>query len=246
MKPESKIVVALDVDTVGKALNLVETLSPHVGMFKIGLEFITSILAQTISIQDEDEAFIRLRKIRTLFDTLEGKIFWDGKFDDIPNTIGKASAALGKLNVKTFNVHASASIASMMAAVANKGNSLVLAVTVLTSTSEEDAELIFGASAKAKVLQFARNAKLAGCDGLVCSSRELALFKTHKELSGLLKFTPGIRSEDDPPDDQSRTMTARQAIHAGADYLVIGRPIVTAPDPVAAAQKFASEINFAS
>ncbi|MCR4275809.1 MAG: orotidine-5'-phosphate decarboxylase [Candidatus Parcubacteria bacterium] len=243
MDGKDRIIVALDTDKPEEALPLVGKLSPHVGGIKVGLEFITSIVVQLATAESEVEASFKLAKIRTLFDMLHGKIFWDGKFDDIPNTIAGASKALTKLNVRMFNVHASAGIDSMMEAVANKGQSLVLAVTVLTSREENDGNLTFGGPTKAKVLQFAREAKLAGCDGIVCSPQELMLLGKRKELRGLLKVTPGIRAADAKPDDQKRTMTATEAVKAGADYVVIGRPITAAPDPVEAAKKFAKEID---
>ncbi len=130
----------------------------------------------------------------------------------------------------------------MRAAVKNKGDSKVLAVTVLTSTDEHDAFGIFGAPCKAKVLAFARDAKLAGCDGVVCSPLELLVLNEHPELEGLWKVTPSIRSPDDAVDDQRRTMSPREAISCGADELVIGRPITGAPSPVEAALKIAEEI----
>lgn len=225
---KDKIIVALDVNTIAKARNLVEILSPYVGMFKVGLELITAEGGP---------------KVVEFIDSLGGKIFYDGKFDDIPNTVAGASKAVARMGVKMFNVHASAGIDAMMAAVENKGRSLVLAVTVLTSREENDAYLSFGAPTKAKVLQFARDAKLAGCDGIVCSPQELELLGKRRELKGLLKVTPGIRSVNSKPDDQNRTMTVPEAIRAGADYLVIGRPITADPDPAMAANKFIAEIS---
>lgn len=88
----------------------------------------------------------------------------------------------------------------------------------------------------------ARDAKIAGCDGIICSPQELELLGKQKELSGLLKVTPGIRSSDAPPDDQKRTLSSGEAIRKGADFLVIGRPITNAPDPVEATKKIAEEI----
>lgn len=245
MDPKNRIIVALDVNSPDKALDLVQKLHEHVGCFKIGLEFITAALSQLVSVSRNTPAAIEtLRQLRDLFDQLHGNVFWDGKFDDIPNTVAGATKALAKLNVKMFNVHASAGVDAMIGAVANKGNALALAVTVLTAFEENDAFLTFGAPSKASVLQFARNAKLVGCDGIVCSPQELKLLGGRKELRGLIKVTPGIRDRDDRRDDQNRTMTADEAILAGADYLVIGRQITTAPDPVAAAQKFAGEIAY--
>lgn len=235
MEAKDRIIVALDVDSLGKAKSLVESLAPHVGCFKVGLELLMSVGSSTVVGWFMDNGFGGGQRI-----------FLDGKFNDIPNTVGGAAKAVAKLNVKMFNVHASAGVEAMMAAVANKGQSLVLAVTVLTSLEENNAHLIFGGPSKAKVLQLARDAKIAGCDGIICSPQELELLGKQKELSGLLKITPGVRPEWAAKGDQKRVMTPGEAIKAGADYLVIGRPI-TQPPPeigglVEAAKKIAEEI----
>lgn len=231
MKAKDRIIVALDVDSLDKAKSLVEELVPHVGCFKIGLELLTSVGAP---------------KVVEFVHSLGGQIFFDGKFNDIPNTVGGASKAVAGLYVKMFDVHASAGIEAMMAAVANKGQSLVLAITVLTSIEENNAYLIFGGPSKAKVLQLARDAKLAGCDGIVCSPQELELLGKQKELGKLLKITPGVRPEWAAAGDQKRIMTPAEAIKAGANFLVIGRPITKPPaeigTPVDAAKKIAEEI----
>ena len=231
MKAKDRIIVALDVDSLDKAKSLVESLAPYVGCFKIGLELLTAVGAP---------------KVVEFIYSFGGQVFYDGKFDDIPNTVGGAAKAIAGLNVKMFNVHASAGVEAMMSAVANKGQSLVLAVTVLTSLEENNAHLIFGGPNKAKVLQFARDAKLAGCDGIICSSQELELLGMQKELDGLLKVTPGVRPKWAAADDQKRIMTPAEAIKAGATALVIGRPITKPPaeigTPVEAAKKIAEEI----
>lgn len=174
-------------------------------------------------------------------------MFLDGKFDDIPNTVGEAAAAASGLGVAMFNVHASAGVEAMMAAVQNKGASQVLAVTVLTSLEENNAHLIFGAPSKAKVLQLARDAKIAGVDGIICSPQELELLGKQKELAGLLKVTPGVRPEWAAAGDQKRIMTPGDAIVAGATALVIGRPITKPPQevgtPADAARRIADEIT---
>jgi orotidine-5'-phosphate decarboxylase len=227
---KEKIIVALDVDSLEKAEGMVKDLATHVGCFKVGLELITSVGApQAVN-------FIH---------SLGGKVFLDGKFNDIPNTIARSARAASALGVSIFNVHASSGIEAMTAAVANKGSSAVLAVTVLTSLEENNAHLIFGGPSKMKVLQFARDAEIAGCCGIICSPQELSFLAKQNELSGMLKITPGIRSAGDPPDDQKRTMTPAEAIKAGATALVIGRPITKAPSPVEAAQKIAEEIDTA-
>lgn len=243
MDDEDRIIVALDVDGLGRAKSLVEELAPYVGCFKIGLEFINAMLASVISPEAEGDALANLQKIRELFRLLSGKIFWDGKFDDIPNTVGAASRVIAGLNVKMYNVHASAGIKAMMAAVANKGSSsLVLAVTVLTSLDEKNAHLIFGSPSQAKVLQLARDAKLAGCDGIICSPQELAFLREQKELNGLLRVTPGVRPNWAALGDQSRVMTPGEAVEAGADMLVIGRPITKPPAPIESSIKAAKLI----
>jgi len=226
------IIVALDVDNLEEVGSLVGMLAPHVDCFKVGLELIVSVGAP---------------QVVGLIHHLGGRVFFDGKFDDIPNTVGKAAKAAAALGVSIFNVHASCGIEAMMAAVANKGMSQVLAVTVLTSLEENNAHLIFGGPSKMKVLQFARDAKTAGCDGIICSPQELEFLGKQKELSGLLKVTPGVRSEWASVGDQKRIMTPAEAIKAGATALVIGRPILKPPSeigsPVDAVKKIAAEMK---
>ncbi len=246
LKPQDRIIVALDVNTVDKGIALVEGLQGHVGSFKIGLEFITAMLVALITAETEEEAIDVLRNIRRLFALIDGNLFWDGKFDDIPNTVAGAVKALAKMSMKMFNTHASPGIATMMAAAKNKGDMIALAVTVLTSLDENNAHLNFGAPAGPTVLQFARDAKLAGFDGVVCSPLELPLLANQPELGDdFIKVTPGIRDRDSKPDDQNRTRTAYEAIMGGATYLVIGRPITDATVPAFAAQKFTGQITAA-
>ena len=176
-------------------------------------------------------------------------IFLDGKFYDIPTTVGKATAVVANLGVVMINVHASAGIDAMFAAVDNKKSAKVLAVTVLTTREENDAFLDFGAPIKAKVLHFARNAKLAGVDGIICSPQELEFLGKRRELKGLLRVTPGVRPQWASKNDQERAMTPGEAVSFGADYLVIGRPITRPPKeigtPVQAIQSINEEIEAA-
>lgn len=231
MEAKNGIIVALDVDGLEKAKPLVENLAPYVNCFKVGLELLTAVGAP---------------KVVKFIHSLGGEVFFDGKFDDIPNTVGAASKVVAGLGVKMFNIHASAGIEAMMAAVTNKGESLVLAVTVLTSLEENNAYLIFCAPSKAKVLQLARDAKIAGCDGIICSPQELELLGNQKELDDLLKITPGVRSEWAAVGDQKRIMTPREAFELGATALVIGRPITRPPveigSPVDAVKRIHDEI----
>ena len=243
MQSKDRIIVALDVDHPSKAIALVSKLAPFVGSFKVGLELITAMIV-SILVGDEETAIANAKAARELFRLIGKKCFWDGKFDDIPNTVGAASKIVGQtLGANMLNVHASAGIPAMMAAVVNRGSASVAGVSVLTSKSPIDTILDFGAPPSAQVLYFARNMKLAGCTDIICSPLELGILNT-PELCGIRKVTPGIRSPEDPPDDQNRTMTPREAIAAGADELVIGRPITKAKDPEAAARDIALQITY--
>ncbi len=242
MEAKDRIILPLDVDTVEKALALVRPLSPVVGYFKLGLQFITAMMVSVITPTAEEVALVNFEKIRELFWMLGDKIIWDGKFADIPNTVGKAVAEVAKLRAKMLTVHASAGVEAVKAAVANKGESLVLGVTVLTSIDPAECRSIFGDEPGAKVLQFSEMLLEAGADGVISSPQEVEFLSAQPKLKRLLNITPGIRASDAPPDDQKRTLTPAEAIKAGADYLVMGRPITGAPDPVAAAVAIAAEI----
>ncbi len=248
MDAKDRIIVALDVSSVKKAIALVEELKDHVGMFKIGLELMNTMLAHVISPQ-KGETENSIAGIQNLFNLLSGNVFWDGKLHDIPNTVAGASYPISSLGVRMFNVHASGGIEMMRQAAAHRNGSLVLAVTVLTSLSEEEAYLVFGAPSKAKVIDLARMAVLAGIDGIVCSPQELGVLGKLPELKSLIKVIPGVRPTWAVTGDQARVMTPGEAVRAGADYLVIGRPITQPPPeiggPVEAAQKIAEEIAMA-
>jgi len=249
METKDRIIVALDVDHPKKAIALVNNLSPYVGYFKIGLQMTYVMLSQIIVPENEEEAIENLRVIRELFGLVGNQLFWDTKLDDIPNTVIGASEALSKIGVAMFNVHASCGIPAMMGCVDKGGGAMVLAVTVLTSLGEDNVNLNFGLSDKAKAIQFARNAKLAGCAGVVCSAKELPIIKNQKdypELTDIITVTPGIRPKWSVSHDQKRITTPAQAIKDGADYLVIGRAITSPPEemtPVDAAKTIINEID---
>ena len=246
MEAKDRIIVALDVPKVDQALKIAENLSTHVGGFKIGLEFITSMLAEIIT-PPEDEAIENFALIRQLFQELNGQAFWDGKFDDIPNTVGGASAAVNRIGVKMFNVHASAGIEAMRAAVEAREDAMVLAVTVLTSIDNDGCLHIFGQRNQKKVNQFVCDAREAGVNGIICSAQECTTIRHFSEFDNLILVTPGIRPLWAVAGDQKRVTTPAQAIKNGADYLVIGRPITQPPDHVGgsvkAAQLIAEEIE---
>ncbi|MBI5654810.1 orotidine-5'-phosphate decarboxylase [Candidatus Uhrbacteria bacterium] len=235
------IIVALDVNNPQQALEIAQSLDGHVGAFKLGLEFMTSVLA-TLATSDAHSLNAKWNALAKLFELLNGRIMWDGKFNDIPNTMAGAVRGFGPVHPRFFTVHASAGIPGMLEAAKFRGSSKMLAVTVLTSFAEDEAFLTFGAPSKAKVLQFARNAALAGADGIVCSPQELAILAKQPELTKLIKVIPGIRPAGSETADQKRVMTPGEAMKLMADYLVIGRPITGASDPVSAAKAIADEI----
>lgn len=241
-----RIIVALDCSDITAAERLVKTLQPYVGCFKIGFEFMQSVLRQALT--NADLAFIK--HAGELFRALDGKVFWDAKFHDIPNTVSKAVEQATSIGVKMVNVHASGGLGMMKAAKraasdaaerAGVSPPLVLGVTILTSltyadlsgmracpqavVSHHEEDIVFD-----QVRLLACLAQEAGLDGVVCSPEEILLVR---EACGpdFVIVTPGIRPEPAPHDDQKRTMTPAEAIMDGANYLVIGRPITKADDP---------------
>jgi len=234
----SQILVALDVDTAEAAHALADRLRGAVGGFKIGSRLFTShgpsIVESLVSRGD--------------------RVFLDLKFHDIPNTVAGAVAAATRLGVWMVNVHASGGHTMMKAArdaadaeASNAGRSrpLVIAVTMLTSLSEETMGEIGVAGALAgQVGRLAMLAQSAGLDGVVASAQEIALIRSRCGPSFEI-VTPGIRSASDDRGDQSRTMTAADALAAGASYLVVGRPIIAAADPRAAAERIGAECRAA-
>ena len=167
-------------------------------------------------------------------------VFLDLKLHDIPNTVRKAMRVLSALDVDIVNVHAAGTIEMMRAALEgltrpNGSRPLLIAVTQLTSTSEErmQRELLIGAGINDTIVKYAQNAREAGLDGVVCSPLEAAMVK---DACGpqFLTVTPGIRFADAAADDQVRITTPARARETGSDYIVVGRPVTAAPDPVAA------------
>lgn len=175
------------------------------------------------------------------------KIFLDLKLHDIPNTVKKAMSVLSRLDVDMCNVHASGTIAMMEAAIegltrADGTRPLLIAVTQLTSTSEErmKTDLLIDKPIDEVVMHYAHNAMLAGLDGVVCSPLEAG--KVHSVCSDkFLTVTPGVRFADGDVGDQVRVMTPLEAKKIGSDYIVVGRPITAAEDPVAAYERCVSE-----
>lgn len=222
---DKPIVVALDFDSRNAALNLIDKLDPTMCRLKVGKEMFTLFGPQLV------------REIHARgFD-----LFLDLKFHDIPNTVAKAVAAAAELGVWMTNVHASGGLAMMQAARKallpyGENAPILIAVTVLTSMSDEELRLIgIEATAEQQVKRLAALTQQAGLDGVVCSAREAQMLKTEFGRDFNL-VTPGIRPLGSEQGDQHRVMTPAMAIEAGSDYLVIGRPITQAADPLAALQ----------
>jgi orotidine-5'-phosphate decarboxylase len=223
-----KIIVALDVPTREAAVKLVTELLNDVGFFKIGLQL---YIAQGPGL---------IRSIAFL----GPKIFLDLKLHDIPNTVAKAVESAGNLGVKMLSIHLSGGSEMIRAAVgARQDNLSILGVTVLTSTNEEMLrELGVDNKFDDQVLRLANLGVSAGVQGIVASPHEVK--KLRAEFGDAIKIiTPGVRPSWAEPGDQKRFMTPREAIDAGADYLVIGRPITADANPRAALTKILDELQ---
>lgn len=227
-----RIIVALDYATLEEALRTVEALQGTLRYFKVGLELLTAAGAP---------------QVVSALHARGAKLFFDGKFNDIPNTIESAVRETARLGVALCNLHASSGRAAMTAAAKVKGNTQLIAVTVLTALTSNDCQSIFNASSADKVLAFAREAKACGLDGVVCSPQELELLTAEPGLENFLKVTPGVRPEWSAANDQKRVMTPAEAIRKGATHLVIGRPITRPPaaigSPVEAAKRVLAELE---
>lgn len=227
---EPRIIVALDYDNSNSALALADQLNPNQCRLKVGKELFVAAGPQLVkSLSDRG------------FD-----VFLDLKFHDIPNTVAKAVSAAADLGVWMTNVHASGGTRMMTAAreaVENHGGDMLLiAVTVLTSMDDSDLQQVgVNSVAKDQVLALATLTKHAGLDGVVCSAQEATHLK--QQLGQDFKLiTPGIRLTDSASDDQRRIVSPAQAIEQGSDYLVIGRPITQAENPMQMLQKINSSL----
>ena len=231
LRPHERTFVALDTTDLDHALNLAKSLSGHVGGMKVGKEFFTACGPDGV---------------RAVTDC-GMPVFLDLKFHDIPNTVAGAIRASLGLGPFMVNVHASGGEAMMRAAAAaaaeaGEGRPIVLAVTVLTSMDESDLRGVgVESSVPDQVMRLASLAEYSGLDGVVCSAREVEDLREHLGRDFKL-VVPGIRPKWASSDDQKRIVTPADAIAMGADYLVIGRPITGAADPVEAADKIAAEI----
>ena len=227
-----RIILALDTADPARARHLAMAAAPHFGMVKLGLEFFLANGAGGYA---------------QVTEPIARPVFLDLKLHDIPNTVAGAVRAVLPLAPRLLTVHAAGGAAMIESArraaeEAGAGRPLLLAVTVLTNlTAAELTTLGIADEPTRQVLRLARLALLAGADGLVCSPLEVAPLRDALG-SGPALVVPGIRPDGAAMGDQARTMTPRQAIAAGADWLVIGRPITAAPDPAAAAAAIAASL----
>lgn len=233
---KNKLIVALDVDSVEQARQLVAQLREVVGMFKVGSQLFTAAGPELV------------REI------VSGgnKVFLDLKFHDIPNTVAAAAVEATRLGVSIFNVHALGGL-EMMERTARAVREIaeregltqpaIIAVTLLTSAGKETlSEMGIRTAPDKLVTHLARMTARAGLDGVVASAREASSIRS-VTWPDFLIVTPGVRPAGSAAGDQKRTTTPRQAIEEGADYIVVGRPILDAPDPLSAAKQIVEEIS---
>jgi orotidine-5'-phosphate decarboxylase len=234
--PKNRIIFALDVEHFGEAQHWVNRLKDRVGVFKVGKQLFTHAGPKVIDMirQKGQEAFLDL------------------KFHDIPNTVAKAGEEATKLGVAMFNLHAlggfemmkkTVEAAKAVAKSLGTPKPLILAVTILTSMDEEALkEVGVQGPLVEEVGRLAALSLKAGVDGVVASPQEIGIIRQRCGEKFLI-VTPGIRHPSDKKDDQKRTLSPKQAIAAGANYLVIGRPIKEAKDPLEAVQKIIEDIS---
>ncbi|MBV9958533.1 MAG: orotidine-5'-phosphate decarboxylase [Acidobacteria bacterium] len=234
---ENKLIVALDVETAGRARELFAELREVAGAFKIGSQLFTA----------EGPQLVR--------ELVEGgaRVFLDLKFHDIPNTVAAAGVSAARLGVFMFNVHAAGggemmrrTAEAVREAAESEGlaHPKVIAVTVLTSASAATlAETGVAAEPEAQVVRLARLTQASGLDGVVASPLEIKAVRAAVERTEFLIVTPGVNPSGAAYDDQRRVTTPAAAVQAGADYLVVGRAILGAPDPAKAAREILAEMQ---
>lgn len=234
-EPKDRLIFALDVDHIDEAERLVKALTPHVGMFKVGPRLFTSAGSLVMD----------------LIHGMGSSIFLDLKFHDIPASVAGAAREVARQRAKMFTVHGLGG-AKMVQAVLRELSQMtlipglpppiVLGVTVLTSHDQESIEAIgFDKPISELAMRLAKVSVEAGAGGIVASGHEVTALRDALP-DGTVFVVPGIRSASDEVQDQSRVMTARQAVEAGATYVVVGRPIRLAKDPASAAERIVADI----
>lgn len=237
MTAKDKLIIALDFDTATQALDLARELRSVAGMFKVGSQLFTAAGPQVV---------------RDII-ALGSKIFLDLKFHDIPNTVAGAARSAAELGVSLFNVHASGGSEMMRRAVESvaevaartgMARSKVLAVSVLTSVDVTIlSEIGVTSTPEESVTRLVRLAESSGVDGVVASPQEIETIRRTVPRPEFLIVTPGIRPTNTSKEDQRRIATPEAAITAGASYIVVGRAITAAPDPLAAAHQIVAAME---
>lgn len=232
-----RLIVALDVKTRREAREISAALRNHAGMFKVGSQLFTAAGPQVV---------------REIIEA-GGRVFLDLKFHDIPNTVARAGVEAARLGVSIFDVHAAGGSEMMRrtaaevqeaAARENFTRPSIIAITALTSADAATlTEVGMTANVEQQVERLARLAHESGMDGVVASPREVSLVRAAVGRKDFLIVTPGVRPSGANRGDQKRVMTPGEAIRAGADYLVVGRPILEAADPARAAQQIVEEME---
>lgn len=244
LKPHERIILPWDQGNFNEhGKETLNRLLPHIGMVKLGYQAIYSrALFSTVAFD----------VIQHVTGPAGRGYFLDGKLKDIENTVVEAIKVMSKWPVppRIITIHATMRYKTIVAALnAVRGSTILVAgVSLLTDHDDTDADEIYNVDAIDVVLDCADRLAMASEEtgvpaALVCAPPDLEVLARNSDYDNLIRITPGIRETDAPPDDQARTMTARDAIIAGADYLVIGRPVMKAPDPVAAAAGFAKQIE---
>ncbi len=231
-----RLILALDINNHDYALEIVDKYSHYINIYKVGLELFTSCGPQVVKdIQNRGK-----------------KVFLDLKFHDIPNTVTQAALSAARLGVHMMTLHASGGIEMMKKCVSSvveiclkerRNRPKIIAVTVLTSLSRDNLrdELNIQCGLRTYVRHLSALTIEAGLDGVVASAREVGVIRNHCGKDFLI-VTPGIRPSWTVPDDQKRTMTPKEAIREGADYLVVGRSVLGQPDPLKAIELINLEI----
>ncbi|MDD5424563.1 MAG: orotidine-5'-phosphate decarboxylase [Candidatus Omnitrophica bacterium] len=235
IKTGERLIVALDMKTLDEAALTVKKLAASVRIFKVGMGLFTSYGPDAVKMVHDKGA----------------KVFLDLKFHDIPNTVAHAVRSAAKLGVFMINIHAmggsdmitAAAAAAAEAAGGSDKKPILLGVTVLTSMDQAAiGEIGVERKIEEEVIALARLGKDAGLDGVVASPNETSLIRQNLGKDFIV-VTPGIRPAGAEKGDQKRTMTPADAVRAGADYIVVGRPIIEAKDPVEAAKKIIKEME---
>ncbi|MBN1913597.1 MAG: orotidine-5'-phosphate decarboxylase [Candidatus Omnitrophica bacterium] len=229
MKKTPQIILALDVDTRAEAMRWVKRLYPEVGIFKVGLKLYTA--GGPSIVRDIEKTGAR--------------VFLDLKFNDIPNTMADATKELLKYKVSMFTVHTLSGPAALeaVASACAKNKTKALGVTILTSIGARFLkDLKITRSLAEEALYLARMAKRCGLSGVVCSAGEAVLMRKHLGRDFLI-VCPGIRMKGDSRDDQSRSATPGFAASSGVDYIVVGRPVLKAKEPLKAIEAIKRQLN---